>query len=186
MREESARATKIDDAQRVEILAEWVAAEQLRRSAKNSDEFERLWIDAMRADELSVLRNIIMDGKNRTELVANCLRQNPTSAFLNVVAKMMESGAFANTWRPSKKLSEQQIEYATARMDILGLLRETYAGELVSGRLLERRASDVARYLMGLTKDEANKAKLEYDDNFTESAYVRWLIATDKILARGN
>lgn len=180
------RATEIDDAQRVEILAEWVTAEQLRRSARNNDEFERLWIDAMRAEEISLLRDIAMDGKNRTELVANCLRRNPTSAFLNIVAELLESGAFANTWRASKKLSEQQIEYAIARKDILGLLHETYSGELVSGRLLERRASDVARYLFGLTKEEANKAKLEYDDNFTESAYVRWLIATDKILARDN
>lgn len=179
-------ATNIENLRRIEILADWVVEAQLLRSAKNSDDFECLWVDAMRTDEVSVLRNIVSDGKNRAASVAECLRRNPTPAFLNIVAEMLESGAFANGWRESRKLSNQQIEYVVFREDVLALLREGYAENPVSERLLQRRASDVSRHLLNFSADEAKNAKIEYNDNLTDNTFLRWLISTRKILARSN
>lgn len=176
-----------EDARRIAGLADWVLAEGLRQAADDADEFEQFMADPtqrMRTDELDALRAGIEAPGERGRLIAAALRRSPTEAFLEIVAQMVEGGALANRSRPSTILTIEQIEFVAERERIKSLLLRAYETK-ASQREIERRATEVARHLCGVTAEEASTAKKLYDDNFTKNAELRWILLT-KTIARRN
>lgn len=177
---------KAEDARRIAALADWVLAEELRQAADGADEFEQFLADPkqrMRTDELDALRTGIEAPEERGRLIAAALRRSPTEAFLEIVARLMEGGAFANRSRLSKELSLRQIEFVEERGHIKKLLLRAYETSSASHTDIARRATEVAKLICGITADEAKKAMEQYKDNFTPNAALRWILLT-KTVAR--
>jgi hypothetical protein len=178
---------KAEDARRIAALTDWVLGESLRQAAENSDGYERFMFDPtyhMRADELDAVRSAITSPADRGRLMAAALRQSPTEALLEIVAQLLESGAFTNRSQPSEELTLRQIEFVQEREEIKRLLLHAYQTSSASQTDIARRATEVAKLICGMTANEAKKAKEQYKDNFTRNAELRWILLTKTIARR--
>lgn len=174
-RQAEAGGQEVKNAQRIAVLADWVL-DAMQGEAVDGDEFERLMAAGLRTNELSILQAAVAaPPADRGLMIAAALRNSPTPVFLEIVALLLEMNAFIRAAKSSKKttLTSEQITLVRRYEDIKQILLRAYRTSTTE-KNIERRATDVLKFLYSYTPSEVSDARREYKDDKSLRKRLLW------------